>query len=209
MKSWRSKTLDAHIDQTRAPSATPMSNCTHWLKGHCYKGLKCPYLHDPPMKGVATPVAPATAPYQQSWAESSATGGGQDTPASGGIEKGKGKGKSKTGKVDNPKNLCAKFQIDQCTRTNCPFVHEMGTPIEQEELERLRNIMASARPRTNSPARGVKICFAYRDTGTCPLRKVSNFSSPSWNGLGMKSWRPSATIGTTASPDFPTRHQET
>ena len=89
-----------------------------------------------------------------------------------GTEKGgTGKGKSKKGKgktpVDNPRNLCANFQVGLRTRTSCPYVHEIGTPTEQKELERLRTAIANARSRTNSPAAGQKICFAYLDTGYC------------------------------------------
>ena len=168
------KTLDAQIDHTRPPSSTPTPNCTHWLTGHCFKGKTCPFFHDPPMKGKdAAPAAPASVPPPPSGAESSATGGGKAAPASGGQEKG-GKGKAKKGKgkgkvpIDNPRNLCANFQTGMCTRTSCPYVHEIGTPVEQKELEKLRTIMANARSRTNSPAAGVKICFAYRNTGYCP-----------------------------------------
>ena len=151
-----------------------MSNCTHWLKGHCFRGLKRPFLHDPSMKGKdAAPAAPASTPPPPSGAQSSTKGGGTAAPeGEWQVKGGKGKGKSKKGKgktpIDNPRNLCANFQTGVCTRTSCPYVHEIGTPTEQKELEKLRTIIENARSRTNSPAAERKICFAYRDTGYCP-----------------------------------------
>ena len=191
------KTLDAQMNYfTPQHSTTSTTNCVYWLNGHCFKGRSCKDLHDPTMKGKVKkpPAAPAVQAPPQGGAQSAAEGG--PTPAApapskgGGKDKGKGKGKGKGDqnkgggegtkeekhKVPNPRNLCAHFQTGTCTRVGCPFIHEMGTPEEQKELERLRGIIEKAKSRSNSPSAGGKrYCYAFINTGTCDRGQRCNF----------------------------------
>ena len=117
--------------------------------------------------------APPTTPAAPAPANPGQAGGGAESSTTPGTEKGrgkKGKGKGKNkGKVtiDNPRNLCADFQVDQCKRNNCPFVHELGNAEEQKELEKLRGAIARARSRSASPVAPKQPCFQWAKTGTC------------------------------------------
>ena len=97
----------------------------------------------------------------------------------------KGKGKNKEGRVQRDhRNLCANFQVDQCLRANCPYVHETGTAAEQAELEKLRNAIAAARSRSASPAPGTRICYEFQNTGTCKHGNRCRYSNLMAKGKG-------------------------
>ena len=166
------------------------------MKGRDKPAIAAPAPKAAPKQPPPTPKAPPPPPPPAY--------GGEQLPAApakgGGPDKGKGRGKGKSkgeGKqrgrsasrrrdwvdINNPRNLCAQFQVGQCKREQCPYTHQHGNKQEKEELAKLLAAMQSG-SRSPSPARGKPICNHWAQTGACPYGEGCQFDHPKGKGKG-------------------------